>query len=476
MTEVAMSRYQRLSLTVIFIGVLITAVDTTIVVLALPTMMADIHAPLSEASWVILSYLLVITLLSTQVGRIGDMFGRVRIYQLGFLIFILGSLFCGLAANSAEMILFRIVQGVGGAFVSANSGAVIADTFPPQLRGRAYGYNSIGWNLGAIIGILLGGFITTYWSWRWIFFINVPVGGFAFALGVRILRDRGTKIRQNLDSFGMILLGVGLFGVLLTLTRLSSENSNFLTWWIFILGITALIGFIWIERTQASPALDFSIFRISSLSFSLLASFFQSLGNFAVLFLLMMYLQGVRGLSPLQASLLLVPGYLVGSAMGPLSGRLTDRMGAIVPATGGLVAQMMAILLYAQLGTSTALWWVTVGSLINGVGSGLFFPANNAAVMKVAPSGVYGIVSGMLRTFANIGMVMSFAVAMFIAAQSIPQRFVYAIFVGTTKLTPHLTHSFDTGIHNAFYGSIIMMVLAAISSSLRRRHTTQITR
>ncbi|RIV21972.1 MFS transporter [Alicyclobacillaceae bacterium I2511] len=236
-----------------------------------------------------------------------------------------------------------------------------------------------------------------------------------------------------------------------------------------IIGIL-LGGLVWAEKAQASPALNLSLFRIPSLSFSLLASFFQSLGNFAVLFLLMMYLQGVRGLSPLQASLLLVPGYIVGSAMGPLSGRLTDRIGAIVPATGGLVAQMMAILLYAQLGTSTALGWVTVGSLINGVGSGLFFPANNAAVMKAAPSGVYGIVSGMLRTFANIGMVMSFAVAMFIAAQSIPQRLVDAIFVGTATLTPHLTHNFDIGIHNAFYGSIVMMILAAASSSLRGRH------
>ncbi|MCY0869408.1 MAG: MFS transporter, partial [Firmicutes bacterium] len=168
-----MTSYQRLALTVILIGVLITAVDTTIVVLALPTMMASLKSPLSGAVWVILSYLLVITLLATQVGRIGDMFGRVRIYEYGFLVFIIGSLLCGIAGNETQLILFRILQGIGGAFVTANSGAVIADTFPPEVRGRAYGFNSIGWNLGAILGILLGGFITTYFSWRWIFLINV---------------------------------------------------------------------------------------------------------------------------------------------------------------------------------------------------------------------------------------------------------------------------------------------------------------
>ena len=146
-----------LALAVIVIGVLITAVDSTIVVLALPTMMRSLHAGLGTVVWIVMAYLLVITLLATQVGRLGDMFGRVRMYELGFVVFVAGSVWCGLSNGWVVLVLARVLQGIGGALVSANSGAVIADVFPPETRGRAYGYNSIGWNLGAILGILLGG-------------------------------------------------------------------------------------------------------------------------------------------------------------------------------------------------------------------------------------------------------------------------------------------------------------------------------
>ena len=152
---------------VIMSGVLMTAVDTTIVVLALPEIQRGLHVALSAVVWVIISFLLVITLLATQVGRLGDMFGRVRMYEMGFAVFVLGSLACGLAWNEASIIAFRVVQGIGGAFIMANSGAVIADLYPRELRGRAYGFTSVGWTMGAVIGIVLGGLIVTYVSWRW---------------------------------------------------------------------------------------------------------------------------------------------------------------------------------------------------------------------------------------------------------------------------------------------------------------------
>ena len=154
------------AMAVIMTGVLMTAVDTTIVVLALPEIQRGLHVALSAVVWVIISFLLVITLLATQVGRLGDMFGRVRMYEMGFAVFVLGSLACGLAWNEASIITFRVVQGIGGAFIMANSGAVIADLYPRELRGRAYGFTSVGWTMGAVIGIVLGGLIVTYVSWR----------------------------------------------------------------------------------------------------------------------------------------------------------------------------------------------------------------------------------------------------------------------------------------------------------------------
>src|SRR5690349_12003056 len=184
---------------VIMTGVLMTAVDTTIVVLALPEIQRGLHVDLSAVVWVIISFLLVITLLATQVGRLGDMFGRVRMYETGFAVFVLGSLACALAWNEPSIIAFRILQGVGGAFIMANSGAVIADLYPRELRGKAYGYTSVGWTMGAIIGIVLGGVIVTCIFWRWIFWINVPVGVAALAVATRVLHDKAERSRRRLD-------------------------------------------------------------------------------------------------------------------------------------------------------------------------------------------------------------------------------------------------------------------------------------
>jgi MFS family permease len=154
--------------------------------------------------------------LATQLGRLGDMFGRVRMYEAGFAVFVLGSLLCALAWNAASLIGFRVLQGTGAALVAANSGAIISELYPPAERGRAYGFNALGFSLGSVLGVLLGGVIVTYVSWRWIFWINVPIGTGALLLALRVLRDRGEQIRRRLDPLGMITLGLGLFGVLRT--------------------------------------------------------------------------------------------------------------------------------------------------------------------------------------------------------------------------------------------------------------------
>ncbi len=459
-----------LALIVIMIGVLMAAVDTTIVVLALPELERALHVPLSGVVWVIISYLLVITLLATQVGRLGDMFGRVRMYETGFLVFIVGSALCALASNEATIIGFRILQGVGGALITANSGAVIADTFPPERRGRAYGFNAVGFNIGAILGILLGGVIITFISWRWIFWINVPAGVIAYALAIRVLHDRGERQRQRLDLAGMLLLGAGLFGVLWAMTRLATEAFTGEVAGLLVGGAALLVVFVLVERTRAAPMVALSLFRIPTVTPTLLASLFQSMANFAVLFLVIMYLQGVRELTPLHASLLLVPGYLVGGVVGPFSGRLADKVGPVWPATAGLTVEIVALAVYAQLGMTTPLWLVVAAAVVNGIGGGGFFPANTSAVMKAVPGPQFGVASGMLRTFANVGMVFSFAVAILVSARSIPRGLAFAIFVGTTHLSHELAGTFTTGLHAAFYASMGFMALAVILSATRVLH------
>ena len=456
-----------LALLVIMIGVLMVAIDTTIVVLALPVMQRSLHVALSAVIWVVIGYLLTITLVSTQVGRLGDIFGRVKMYETGFLVFILGSALCALSNSETTIIGFRIIQGLGGALVMANSGAVIADTFPPNRLGRAYGFNSVGYTVGAIFGILLGGVIVTYFSWRWIFWVNVPIGIVAYVMALKVLRDSGKRQRQRLDLAGMLTLGLGLFGILWGITKLSTDPFTMEIVLYLIGGVILMIAFVFVERVREAPMVHMSIFRIPAMTPTLTAAFLQGLANYAVLFLVIMYLQGVREYSPLKASLLLVPGYIVGSFVGPFSGKLADRVGAVIPATLGLGIQVVALLIYAQLGTVTGVWLVIVASTISGIGASAFFPANNSAVMKAAPSEMFGIASGMLRTFSNVGMVFSFAVAILVAARSIPRNLAFAIFVGTTKLTTHLASVFTAGLHSAFYASTIFMALAAILSATR---------
>jgi len=386
---------------------------------------------------------------------------------MGFAVFVLGSLACGLAWNEASIIAFRVVQGVGGAFIMANSGAVIADLYPRELRGRAYGFTSVGWTMGAVIGIVLGGLIVTYVSWRWIFLINVPVGVAALAVAVRVLHERAERTRHRLDLPGMVTLGLGLFGVLWAMTRLATTAFDAQVAGYLIGGIALLGAFVVIEQHQPEPMLPLSLFRVPTMAASLLASLFQGLASFAVLFLVIMYLQGPRGLSPIHASLLLVPGYVLGSVVGPYAGRLADRRGPVLPATAGLAIQVVGLAIYAQLTMTTPLWVVVVAAVVNGVGASFFFPANSSAVMKAAPPEAFGISSGMLRTFGNIGMVFSFAVAILIASRSISRGLAFAIFVGSTSLHGALAVAFTSGLHSAFYASMGFMVIAAVLSALR---------
>jgi EmrB/QacA subfamily drug resistance transporter len=473
--EPGSSRYASLALLVVVVGVLITAVDTTIVVLALPEIQRSLHVGLASVIWVIMGYLLVITVLSAQVGRLGDMFGRVRMYEAGFVVVVAGSLACALAWSEISLIVFRLAQGVGGALITANSGAVIADTFPKEQRGRAYGFNSIGFNTGAVLGVVLGGVIVTYVSWRWVFWINVPIGIAAVLVARRVLVDRGERQRRPLDVWGMLTLGVGLFGVLWGMVRLTSHSLDPAIVFLILGGLAVLVVFWWIERSHPDPMLDLALFRVPTMTPSLLAACLQSLANFAVLFLLLMYLQGARHLAPIHASLLLVPGYIVGGIVGPFAGRWADRHGAVRPATAGLAVQVVALLLYAQLGPSTPLWALAGAYIIGAIGAGAFFPSNNSAVMKAAPGDEFGIASGLLRTFANVGMVFSFAMAILIASQSITKQQAFAIFVGTTALPASERAAFTTGLHAAFYSSTSLMVMAALlsasrSQALRPRH------
>jgi EmrB/QacA subfamily drug resistance transporter len=454
-------------LAVVMTGVMMSAIDTTAVVLGLPVMIRDLHSDIVNMVWVIMAYLLVITILGTQVGRLGDMLGRARMYNLGFAVFTFGSLLCGISTTGPEIIAFRVVQGAGGALISSNSGAVIADTFPPNERGKAYGFTGVGWSAGAILGILVGGAFVTFLNWRYIFFINLPIGVLATSVGFLVLQERSPKVKAKFDLLGMGLLGAGIFFVLLGLTNLT--GSGWSTTYGAELGVGGVIVLMFSlsERRSPSPVLDLGLLRQRVLTASVFAAFFQALASFSVMFLVIMYLQGPRGLSPFNASLLLVPGYVLGAIVAPFAGRYADKLGARVVGSIGLGVQILGILVYVSLSLGASLYVVVLGSIVTGCGSSAFFPANNSAVMASAPRNAYGVASGLLRTFSNIGMVCSFAMALLVASLSIPRQLAFAIFLGVGGLSSGLSAAFVHGMHSALTASAVLLAVALVLSLAR---------
>jgi EmrB/QacA subfamily drug resistance transporter len=452
---------------VVVLGTLMVAVDTTIVLLAFPTITGDLHAPLATVIWTILIYLLLTAILTTQLGRVGDLFGRGRVYNLGFVVFTVGSALCGFAPTATSLVAFRAVQAIGGAFLAATGTAIISAEFPVKDRGYAFGYTTMAWSVGATLGIVLGGLLTTFVGWRYIFFINLPIGAVAIALGLRYL-EASPRAKATLDLGGMVLLAGALSLLAYGATDFASYGLDAWNGSLMVAG-AALVGpFVLWERRARSPMLNLRLFRSRLLSASLAASFFQSLGYLSVVFLLIMYLQGIRGLSPLVASLLLVPGYVVSSGLSPTAGRWADRWGAWRFATLGIGLMIAGVLLYAQLTVGTPLLAVALITLVTGVGAALFWPSNNKAVMHDAPAEHYGSVSGVLRALTSVGTIGSYVLVITVAASAVPRYVAFQVFVGAGGLIGAVSTAFLGALHLAFYVMAGVLGLALVFSTLRR--------
>ncbi len=454
---------------VVILGTLMASVDTTIVLLAFPTIAGNLHASLSTVLWTILIYLLLVSVLTTQAGRISDLFGHGRLYNVGFVVFTVGSALCGFAPTAESLVAFRGVQAVGGAFMVATGTAILADTFPPAVRGRVFGFTAMGWNVGATLGIVLGGVLTTFVGWRYIFFINVPIGIVAVVLGYRVL-GVGNRTKARLDLIGMLLLAAVLGLIVYGATDFASYGASTWNMSLIALGAVMAVPFLWWERRAVSPTINLLLFRSRLLSRSLAASFLQSLGYLATVFLLIMYLQGIRALTPLDASLLLVPGYFLSSGLAPVAGRWADRWGPARLATLGIAFMLVGVLLYAQIGLTTPILEVALISLVTGIGGALFWPSNNKAVMHDVPPGYYGSVSGLLRTLSNLGTIGSYTLVITVASLAIPRALAFEVFVGGRGVIGSVSTEFLTAIHAAFYVMAAILVVAAVLSATRLGH------
>ncbi|BFH72168.1 MFS transporter [Sulfurisphaera javensis] len=454
----------KLVLLVLSLGTLMAAVDTTIVLLALPTITIDLNTNLLTSIWVLLAYLLVLAILTTQTGRIGDIFGRSKIYNLGFIIFTVASALAGASTNIYELEGFRVLQAIGGAMLTANSNAIIADVFPPQERGRAYGITSLGWNIGALLGIVLGGILTTFFGWRFIFYINVPIGIVAVIIGLKNIKDVN-KVKSSLDISGAVILGISLTLISLSVMFIAANGYSMEYLIELIIGLLLIPVFIFNEMKVKMPMINVSVFKIRLLSFSLISSFLQGVGALALTFLLIMYLQGVRGLSPLDSSLLLTPSYIIASILAPIMGKRADRTSPSLVAGIGLIFIFISLLLYYFLLTpNMPLYDILWISAITGIGSAMFWPSNAAAIMYYAPKQYYGAVSGVSRTLGSIGTVLSYVMSISVSTLVIPRYVAFEILLGTNALDPKTGADFVNGLHFAFLISAVIIIIASVFS------------
>ncbi|MEJ2665589.1 MAG: MFS transporter [Deinococcales bacterium] len=401
------------TLAIVGIGVFMATLDSSIVNISLPAIAHRFGVPLNGAiEWVVIAYLLVVAAVLLSVGRVADMIGHKPIWVAGLIVFTLGSALCGAAPSLTGLVGFRAFQGLGGAFLMALSPAMLTTAFPPHERGRALGLNAVIVALGVSTGPTLGGILTESFTWRAIFYVNVPIGIIGIAAAVRLLRRRTSRRRERFDPLGAVLLALGLGGLTLGLSfgqEWGWGSPGLLA--SLAVGVAALATLLVAERHVAEPVVDLTLFRnrlFAAANVSLVLSF---LALFAVSFLLPFYLEELRGFSTLTAGLLLTPLPLTIALIAPYSGSLADRIGTRWLASIGLAVACGGLVLIASLSAHTALWRVIATLVFTGVGQGLFQSPNNSALMGAAPRHRQGVAAGMLATGRVVGQSVSVALA-----------------------------------------------------------------
>ncbi len=457
--------YKYVALSVTTVGALMFAIDSTIVILAFPPMMSDLHASLVSMIWVLMGYSLTSTVALLTFGRLADMFGRVRMYNLGFVVFTVGSALCGFSSTDLQLIIFRIVQGIGGAMLLANSMAIITEAFPTDERGQAMGINSVVWAIGSITGPLLGGVILAGASWRWVFLVNVPIGIVATLAAWYLLRDISTRSHgETFDGLGATLFSTALAALLFAL------NQGIGLGWTspIILGLLAacvVFATLFFFRNRASehPVLDFRLFASRVFTATVATATFQALAMFSVNLLVVYYLEVVQGQAPLAAALALVPLSLLSSVIGPIGGRLSDRIGSRRPVALGLLAQSAGLLVLSTLQVGSSYLHVVLGLLLVGLGSGLFWAPSTSAAMGAAPPNRLGVAAATLATWRNTGQVVSYALSLAIAASAVPPDAQTQLFLGqSVHLSGSIATEFVDGLHATLHLSMAICLVTAI--------------
>ena len=468
--------YQWTALSVTTVGALLGAIQGSALLIALPSILAELQATFFTIMWVLLGYLLVVTVLTPIIGRLADMWGRKRLYNSGFIFFTIGSLIAGLAQpqfHGADLIAGRVIQGIGAALLITNSTVIVTDAFRKGQVGLGLGVNQIAGAAGFLIGPIIGGLLTEF-SWRWVFLFNVPIGIFGALWGMWRLREPVRPLEnQPIDWFGTFSLSIGLFGLLLALTMFAFPilpQPAIIT--IFIIGIISLVLFVAIEPRIRVPLIQLRLFKNRLFTLANLSGLLNGIARGAVLFLLIFFLHGPYGKDPLTAGLLLTPFGLAFMLIGPMSGRLSDRVGSRLLTPIGLSISALGLLGLTTINQFTPYWLLAVYMALMGGGSGFFVSPNTNAIMSSVEPHTRGAAAGILNMLNNTGQMLSIAIVFPLALSKLSFDVIQEVFIsgGGMGNFASAIPPFLAGLHLAFYVSFVLTIIAAIVAALRPAH------
>lgn len=471
-------RWQLLALT--SVGAFMAPLDGSIVSVALPSMGSDLHLSFAASMWVQAAYLLTTAVLLIPMGRLADQYGRVRFYLMGIAIFALGSLLAALSINGAWLIGSRIVQGAGGALMIATAAAITTAAFPPNERGRALGINVMAVYIGLSVGPPLGGLLVDTLGWRWIFLINLPIGLIVFLWGSMMLpQSERVDDAPRVDVVGATLLGLFLISLLVPLTFATEWGwAAPLSIGLLVVSAASLVGFVVVERRVKWPILDLNLLLHNRLfATANFAALLNYMALFAISVLTAIHLQIVQGRSASATGLLILSQPLIMAALSPFSGRLSDRIGSRVLATGGMVAIATGMVLLGLMPEQAPVWQVAAYLALVGLGMASFSAPNASAIMGSVRRDQLSVASSFMGTMRTAGQALSVALLGGIAASQLGRLGGRLLFThggsGASGLATKAVDGYAQGYTYAMLAGAALALLGALVSLTRGAHVAE---
>jgi EmrB/QacA subfamily drug resistance transporter len=451
------------------LGMLLATINSGTLIIALPDLERELHTSLLQLVWVILAYMIASTVLVLTAGRLSDLFGRKNAYVAGFVAFALASLGAGFAADGTQLIIWRVLQGIGAAFLFANAAALVTDAFPKRQLGVAMGTNTMVAAVGLVLGPVLGGVLVSI-SWQWVFWFNVPFALIGALWGWLVLHELAKPDDQRgLDLPGTTTFVIGLTGLVFGISKggISGWNEP-LVIWSLIAAAVLLPLFVLIESRVRAPMLDLTIFKNRLFAAATAAAFINGLSRFALMFVFVFYFQGAEGDDPITAGIKLAPlavGMLIAS---PLAGIWADKRGSRTLAALGMLVSAAGLAAMTTLQVGTPYWETGLWMLIVGIGSGMFNSPNTAAMMGTVPAKRRGIAAGVRTMLQNTGAVLSIAFVLAIITAAVPKPVLFQIFSGLASgLSSAKLDPFISNMHTALWALAATSLVGAAVSLLR---------